>query len=104
VNAILEALAATPGIHRKELSEKLIAGVAIEDADSRKLALASDLHWLIGEGHVIEFNDGSLDLPRKKAKETQASESPIETRETEVDAESAHLPTTLSAGSESPLS
>ena len=68
VNAILEALAATPGINRKELSEKLIANAANEDADSRKLALASDLHWLISEGYVIEFNDGSLDLPRGKAK------------------------------------
>ena len=32
-----------------------------------KLSLASDLRWLVSEGHVIEFNDGSLDLPRAKA-------------------------------------
>ena len=68
VNAILEALAATPGINRKELSEKLITGVANEELESRKLALASDLRWLINEGYLIEFNDGSLDLPRGKAK------------------------------------
>jgi hypothetical protein len=30
------------------------------------MTLASDLHWLISEGYVIEFNDGSLDLPRTK--------------------------------------
>jgi hypothetical protein len=30
------------------------------------MTLASDLHWLIREGYVIEFNDGSLDLPRAK--------------------------------------
>jgi hypothetical protein len=66
VSAILEALRATPGINRKELAEKLIVDLANEDAEQRKLALASDLHWLISEGYVIEFNDGSLDLPRGK--------------------------------------
>jgi hypothetical protein len=68
VNAILEILAAAPGTNRKELFEKLIADVANEEMESRKLALASDLRWLINEGYLIEFNDGSLDLPRGKAK------------------------------------
>src|SRR6266568_2746871 len=68
VNAILEALAAKPGIGRKELFEKVITNPANEEAESRKLALASDVRWLINEGYVIEFNDGSLDLPRGKAK------------------------------------
>jgi hypothetical protein len=68
VNAILEILAAAPGTNRKELFEKLIADVASEEVESRKLALASDLRWLINEGYLIEFNDGSLDLPRGKAK------------------------------------
>jgi hypothetical protein len=67
VNAILEALATTPGIGRKQLSGNLIGDGAIEDAEPRRLALASDLRWLISEGYVIEFNDGSLDLPRAKA-------------------------------------
>src|SRR5918996_2880748 len=68
VNAILKILAAAPGTNRKELFEKLIADVASEEVESRKLALASDLRWLINEGYVIEFNDGSLDLPRGKTK------------------------------------
>jgi hypothetical protein len=68
VNAILEVLAAAPGTNRKELFEKLISDVASEEVESRKLALASDLRWLINEGYLIEFNDGSLDLPRGKAK------------------------------------
>jgi len=68
VNAILEQLAAKPGINRKELAEKLVADVAGEGVEHRKLALASDLRWLINEGYVIEFNDGSLDLPRAKPK------------------------------------
>src|SRR5882724_10565893 len=61
VNAILEALKA--GINRKQLFETLVGDGSTEDADPRRLALASDLRWLINEGYVIEFNDGSLDLP-----------------------------------------
>jgi hypothetical protein len=72
VNAILEALAGTAVINRKQLFEKLIGDVATEDAEPRKLSLASDLRWLINEGFVIEFNDGSLDLPRGKAKAREA--------------------------------
>jgi hypothetical protein len=68
VNAILEALAGAAVINRKQLFEKLIGDVATEDAEPRKLALVSDLRWLINEGYVIEFNDGSLDLPRGRAK------------------------------------
>ena len=76
VNAILELLKATPRTGRKELADKLIG--ESEDAESRKLALASDLHWLVREGHVIEFNDGSLDLPREKVKNVEAAVSAAE--------------------------
>jgi hypothetical protein len=72
VNAILEALAGTAVINRKQLFEKLIGNVATEGVEPRKLALVSDLRWLINEGYVIEFNDGSLDLPRGKAKPREA--------------------------------
>src|SRR6184192_2266436 len=69
VNAILEALSAKTAISRKQLFEKLIGDSASERAEARSLALASDLRWLINEGYVIEFNDGSLDLPRGKSKQ-----------------------------------
>jgi hypothetical protein len=72
VNAILEALAGTAVINRKQLFEKLIGDVATEDVEPRKLALVSNLRWLINEGYVIEFNDGSLDVPRGKAKPREA--------------------------------
>src|SRR5205823_14920184 len=78
VNAILEAVAATPGINRKDLAEKLVSTLSTEDAESRKLALASDLRWLISEGHVIEFNDGSLDLPRAKPKPKETAGRPYQ--------------------------
>src|SRR5947207_9241687 len=67
INGILEKVAAAPGIHRKQLAEQLApASAEPADREKAKLALASDLHWLVSEGYVIEFNDGSLDLPRTK--------------------------------------
>jgi hypothetical protein len=73
VNAILEAVSATTGINRKQLFETLTDNGTSEDAEPRRLALASDLRWLINEGYVIEFNDGSLDRPRMKPKQPQQS-------------------------------
>jgi hypothetical protein len=75
VKAVLDLIAATPQINRKDLADKLFADVPAEELESRKLALASDLRWLIGEGHVIEFNDGSLDLPRAKVKPAETAVS-----------------------------
>jgi hypothetical protein len=68
VRAILETIAATSRIHRKDLADKLFETKSSDDPETRKLGLASDLRWLINEGYVIEFNDGSLDLPRVKTK------------------------------------
>jgi hypothetical protein len=69
INAILEKIAATPGINRKQLAEQLQLATTDGDAaaaERAKMTLANDLHWLVREGYVIEFNDGSLDLPRAK--------------------------------------
>ena len=67
VNGILEKLSETPGIKRKELAAKLTPAPAeAADVERAKMTLISDLHWLISEGYVIEFNDGTLDLPRAK--------------------------------------
>jgi hypothetical protein len=74
VRAILETIAAQPRIGRKELADKLIIDLAGEDAEKAKLALASDLKWLIDGGRVIEFNDGSLDLPRVKTPKPKEKE------------------------------
>jgi hypothetical protein len=75
INAILEKVAAVPGINRKLLAEQLApAGAEAADLEKAKMTLASDLHWLIREGYVIEFNDGSLDLPRTKLPVTPAGD------------------------------
>ena len=73
VNAILDAVSATTGINRKQLFETLTGNGASQDAEPRRLALASDLRWLINEGYLIEFNDGSLDRPRIKSKQPRQS-------------------------------
>jgi hypothetical protein len=75
VRTIVDAIAASPRIGRKELADKLIVDLTGEDAERAKMALASDLLWLISAGHVIEFNDGSLDLPRAKTKPKQKEET-----------------------------
>jgi len=90
VRQILETLKGSPRINRKELAERLIAPETEPgEAEKRKLSLASDLHWMIREGHVIEFNDGSLDLPRAKQPKKEASESPVSTSDTGVTMASA---------------
>jgi hypothetical protein len=70
-------------INRKQLFEKLIGDVGTEEVEPRKLALVSDLRWLISEGYVIEFNDGSLDLPRGKAKPREAGGPDVATETVE---------------------
>jgi len=72
VNAILDTVLSAARINRKQLFEKLIGDGAPEEAEPRRLAFAADLRWLINEGYVIEFNDGSLDLPRTKSKPQEA--------------------------------
>jgi hypothetical protein len=68
VREILEAVKASARIHRKDLAERLIPSDMKGDAGEKmKLALAAELRWLIREGHIVEFNDGTLDLPRVKA-------------------------------------
>src|SRR5437870_11420572 len=72
VNAILATVSASAGITRKQLFENLTGNGATADAEPRRFALASDLRWLINEGYVIEFNDGSLDRPRMKSRPQEA--------------------------------
>ncbi|MDP9097685.1 MAG: hypothetical protein M3N48_01640 [Verrucomicrobiota bacterium] len=81
INAILEKVEKSPGINRKQLAEQLaVADADAAAAERAKMTLANDLHWLIHEGYVIEFNDGTLDLPRAKVP-AAAQEKPAETAE-----------------------
>jgi hypothetical protein len=82
INSILEKVEKSPGINRKQLAEQLaVADAEAAAAERAKMTLANDLHWLIHEGYVIEFNDGTLDLPRAKAPAATAQEKPAEPAE-----------------------
>jgi hypothetical protein len=71
LSAILSAIRSYPKISRKQLAEKILSklsGALLSDEASTeyqhaKTALATDLIWLAKAGHVIEFADGTLDLP-----------------------------------------
>jgi hypothetical protein len=71
LSSILSAIRSYPKISRKQLAEKILsksgaAGPSDEasaEHQQAKTALATDLIWLAKAGHVIEFADGTLDLP-----------------------------------------
>lgn len=101
INSVLEKISATPGIGRKQLADELApAGVEGEDADRAKRTLASDLRWLISEGYVIEFNDGSLDLPRTKPPEANAGNAQTEAATGEGEPAPANAVENISANAE----
>ncbi len=62
---ILTTVNEHPGIPRPDLLLRLLAGIApdSEEGLAKKEALASDLHYLIHVGHVVEFQNGALELP-----------------------------------------
>src|SRR5690349_9217682 len=103
VRQILETLKASPRINRKELAEKLIApATEPAEAEKAKLSLASDLHWMIREGHVIEFNEGSLDLPRAKAKKEATEPGGAQTALSSAEVPDPSVEATVPSGTEAP--
>ncbi len=64
ITSILATIEVTPKCTRRDLAVKILGeSHELPEAAPRKAALAGDLHYLIQAGHVIEFHDGSLDLP-----------------------------------------
>lgn len=62
ISEVLKHLDAHPGCKRQELVEHLRPGTPVDAPEAH--ALLSPLNWLIEKGHVIEFGDGSLSVPR----------------------------------------
>jgi hypothetical protein len=91
ISAILTIVGENPGIKRPDLAVKALGQLPAEDPESaaRKEALASDLHYLIHIGYVVEFQNGSLELPPAK-KDTAAPQAPEDHR-MDVAAEMAEL-------------
>ena len=73
VKKIVEFINANPKCSRRKLIEALAPSVAgAEDPKSseptaEQTAIIGDLHWLIHQGHVIEFADGLLETAKKPA-------------------------------------
>jgi len=79
VKRIVQTIQATPECTRRKLLEAM--GVTLPPADAPPLpegteapppspelsAIVGDLHWLIHEGHVIEFANGRVELAKKPA-------------------------------------
>jgi hypothetical protein len=71
LSVILSTIRSYPKISRKQLAEKALAKLigekstddSSEEYQHAKTTLATDLIWLAKAGHVIEFADGTLDLP-----------------------------------------
>jgi hypothetical protein len=71
LEAILATLRSYPRITRKQLAEKVLKRLLGEKSTEEsspeylqaKNSLPTDLLWLAKAGHVIEFADGTLDLP-----------------------------------------
>ena len=74
---ILRAIEEKPGCTRVDIAHKFFeADQESPELPKMKSALASDLHWLRQAGHIIEFSDSKLDLPRKKTDEDSAPQRP----------------------------
>jgi hypothetical protein len=64
ITAILRTVEASPRLKRPDLAAKILGEMPdTPETTARKEQLASDLHYLIHAGHVIEFADGALELP-----------------------------------------
>ena len=93
------------GIRRKELADKLSAEAG-EDLETRKTLAGIRPSVAVSEGYIIEFNDGSLDLPRVKTKKPEDNQegapatkaaAPAAEAELAMSAETISAPTTESA-------
>ncbi len=73
VKKIVEFINANPKCSRRKLIESLApSGATPEEQKSNvptaeQTAIIGDLHWLIHQGHVIEFADGLLETAKKPA-------------------------------------
>lgn len=84
--AVLAVLKSYPKITRKQLAEKILAKWLGEKAKEEtspeyqqaKASLVTDLIWLAKAGHVIEFADGTLDLPLPPRSLEPKTEQPAE--------------------------
>lgn len=98
VASLLNVIEASPKCTRADIFNHLLKPHEAEpEFQKLKSALASDLHWLVGTGHVIEFHDGTFELPLAPKEAAKEEGEPKATGEAEkevaVAAETAEAPT-----------
>ena len=92
---LVEALAPTPKPTVIEVKpEEPAATAAAAGPTAEQTAIISDLHWLVHQGHVLEFADGRLEtakkpLPRPAKPEKKPAEAKTETPSAEGSAVAA---------------
>ncbi len=69
IREILTMLETQPGLERVKLLETLRPGAAPEAPEIHELL--TQLRWLVDKGHVIEFSDGRLAVPRSSVRKVQ---------------------------------
>lgn len=84
IRKLVEFIEATLECTRRKILEALAPesepGLAGSDQSPVQAQLISDLHWLIHQGHVIEFSNGIIEtakLPRDKAKDEGEGSQPV---------------------------
>jgi hypothetical protein len=100
VRKIVQFVEATPKCTRRRLLETLAPAPASAEsgaaspaeiqATTDQTALAADLHWLIHQGHVIEFANGVLETAKKPAPRPPRPEKPQTAAPAQADAPVAH--------------
>lgn len=89
ISAILSAIESAGKCTRHDLAVKILgAQHDSEESGPKKSEMASDLHYLIQAGHVIEFHDGTLDLPLAPGEKLapEKAEKPAPSTESAVEA------------------
>jgi len=76
VAEILQVIQANQNCTRASLAAAILGTDETAVDPARKATLATDLHWLIETGSVIEFSDGRLELPLAPAKTEPAKGKP----------------------------
>jgi hypothetical protein len=86
VRRIVDFINATPKATRKKLLEALVptAAPAVNgdkpaapaEPTAEQTAVVGDLHWLVHQGHVIEFANGILETAKKPAPRPPKAEKP----------------------------
>jgi hypothetical protein len=128
VKRIIEFITANPKCSRRKMFEALAPaavattqpaaeGAPVPELSPEASAIISDLHWLVHQGHVIEFANGTLETAKKplpkpakqpakpaanspKPTETEPAETTVESVESVVEGLSSEAPLASEAPAE----